>query len=133
MEKTLATILCIDDEENQLVLRKLMLERAGYRVLTAQSPAEAIALFGSDTVDLVIVDYYMPGMNGLALAREILRQKKLPIVILSAYAELPGESIGTADTWIMKGTGSEELLRRIAELLSRSSALADRGRPSSEA
>lgn len=133
MEKTLATILCIDDEENQLVLRKLMLERAGYRVLTAESPAEAIALFGSDTVDLVIVDYYMPGMNGLALAREILRQKKLPIVVLSAYAELPGESIGTADTWIMKGTASEELLRRIAELLSRSSSLADRGRQSPEA
>jgi len=125
MEKTLATILCIDDEDNQLVLRKLMLERAGYRVLTAESPAEAIRLFGSETVDLVIVDYYMPGMNGLALAREILQQKKLPIVVLSAYAELPGESIGTADMWIMKGTGSEELLRRIAELLSRSSALAD--------
>ena len=133
MEKTLATILCIDDEENQLVLRKLMLERAGYRVLTAESPAEAIRLFGSDTVDLVIVDYYMPGMNGLALAREILRQRKLPVVVLSAYAELPGESIGTADTWIMKGTASEELLRRIAELLSRSSSLADRGRQSPEA
>lgn len=133
MEKTRATILCIDDEENQLVLRKLMLERAGYRVLTAESPAEAIALFGSDTVDLVIVDYYMPGMNGLALAREILRQKKLPVVVLSAYAELPGESIGTADTWIMKGTASEELLRRIAELLSRSSSLADRGRQAPEA
>jgi len=133
MEKTSATILCIDDEENQLALRKLMLERAGYRVLTAESPAEAIALFGSDTVDLVIVDYYMPGMNGLALAREILRQKKLPIVVLSAYAELPGESIGTADTWIMKGAASEELLKRIAELLSRSAALDDRGRQSPEA
>jgi DNA-binding response OmpR family regulator len=133
VEKTVATILCIDDEENQLALRKLMLERAGYRVLTAESPAEAIALFGSDTVDLVIVDYYMPGMNGLALAREILRQKKLPIVVLSAYAELPGESIGTADTWIMKGAASEELLKRIAELLSRSAALDDRGRQSPEA
>ena len=133
MEKTVATILCIDDEENQLVLRKLMLEQAGYRVLTAESPAEAIRLFGSDTVDLVIVDYYMPGMNGLALAREILRQKKLPIVVLSAYAELPGESIGTADTWIMKGAASEELLKRIAELLSRSAALDDRGRQSPEA
>ena len=133
MEKTLATILCIDDEENQLALRKLMLERAGYRVLTAESPAQAIALFGSDTVDLVIVDYYMPGMNGLALAREILRHKKLPIVVLSAYAELPGESIGTADTWIMKGTASEELLRRIAELLSRSAVPADRGRADPQA
>jgi CheY-like chemotaxis protein len=133
MEKTSATILCIDDEENQLVLRKLMLEQAGYRVLTAESPAEAIRLFGSDTVDLVIVDYYMPGMNGLALAREILRKRKLPVVVLSAYAELPGESIGTADTWIMKGTASEELLRKIAELLSRSSAPRDRDRQSPEA
>ena len=133
MEKTVATILCIDDEANQLVLRKLMLERAGYRVLTAESPAQAIALFGSDTVDLVIVDYYMPGMNGLTLAREILRQKKLPVVVLSAYAELPGESIGTADMWIMKGTASEELLRKIRELLSRDSALAEPGRQSPEA
>ena len=133
MEKTQATILCIDDEANQLVLRKLMLERAGYRVLTAESPAQAIALFGSDTVDLVIVDYYMPGMNGLTLAREILRQKKLPVVVLSAYAELPGESIGTADMWIMKGAASEELLRKIRELLSRNSALAEPGRQSPEA
>jgi len=125
MQETLGTILCVDDEENQLVLRKLMLERAGYRVLTAESPMEAIALFGSDSVDLLIVDYYMPGMNGLALAREILQQKKLPVVILSAYAELPGESIGAADTWIMKGTASEELLKRIAELLKRSPALND--------
>ena len=125
MEKTLATILCVDDEENQLTLRKLMLERAGYRVLTAVNPAQAITLFGADSVDLLIVDYYMPGMNGLALAREILQQKKLPVVVLSAYAELPGESIGTADTWIMKGTASEELLRRIAELLSRTPALDD--------
>src|SRR5262252_11116400 len=126
MQETLGTILCVDDEENQLVLRKLMLERAGYRVLTAESPMEAIALFGSDSVDLLIVDYYMPGMNGLALARELLQQKKLPVVILSAYAELPGDSIGTADTWIMKGTASDELLRKIAELLSRSSAPRDR-------
>ena len=125
MEKIQVTILCVDDEENQLVLRKLLLERAGYRVLTAQSPARAIEIFQSDAVDLVILNYYMPGMNGLSLAREILRQKKLPVVVLSAYAELPGESLGTADTWIMKGTASEELLKRIAELLAGSSSLRD--------
>jgi CheY-like chemotaxis protein len=128
LEKTQATILCVDDEENQLTLRKLMLERAGYRVLTAESPARAIELFQTAAVDLLILDYYMPGMNGLSLAREILQQKRLPVVVLSAYAELPGESIGTADTWIMKGAGSEELLRRIAELLARNSSIADRQR-----
>lgn len=121
MQKIGATILCVDDEENQLVLRKLMLERAGYRVLTADSPARAIELFRPDVVDLVIVDYYLPGMNGLALARELLRQKKLPVVVLSGYAELPGESIGTADVWITKGNASEELLTKLEELLSKGS------------
>ena len=118
-----ATILCVDDEKNQLVLRKLMLERAGYRVLTAESPAKAIELFQSDTIDLVIVDYYMPGMTGLALARELLRQRRLPVVVLSAYAELPGESIGMADTWITKGTAPEELLTQLAELLAKDALL----------
>jgi CheY-like chemotaxis protein len=121
LQKIGATILCVDDEENQLVLRKLMLERAGYRVLTAESPAKAIELFRPDVVDLVIVDYYLPGMNGLALARELLRQKKLPVVVLSGYAELPGESIGTADVWITKGNASEELLTKLEELLSKGS------------
>ncbi len=121
-----ATILCVDDEENQLALRKLMLERAGYRVLTAESPAKAIEVFRPDAVDLVIVDYYLPGMNGLSLARELLRQKKLPIVVLSAYAELPCESIGAADVWITKGNASEELLTKLEELLSRTRSLASR-------
>ncbi len=103
-----------------------MLERAGYRVLTAESPARAIELFRPDAVDLVIVDYYLPGMNGLSLARELLRQKKVPIVILSAYAELPCESIGTADVWITKGNASEELLTKLEELLSRSASVTGR-------
>jgi DNA-binding response OmpR family regulator len=121
-----ATTLCVDDEENQLVLRKLILERAGYRVLTATSAAKAIELVRSDTVDLLIVDYYMPGMTGLALGRELMRQRRVPVAVLSAYAGLPGESIGAADVWITKGTGSEELLARLAELLSKSTSFLDR-------
>jgi CheY-like chemotaxis protein len=116
------TILCVDDEENQLVLRKLVLERAGYHVLTAESAVKAMELFGSKPIDLVIVDYYMPGMNGLALATELLRQKKVPVVMLSAYAELPGESIGIADIWITKGNAAENLLTTVAELLQRPSS-----------
>ncbi len=111
------TILCVDDEENQLTLRKLMLEHAGYRVLTAESPSKALELFRTQAIDLVIVDYYMPGMNGIALARELLRQKKIPLVMLSAYAELPGESLGVADIWITKGNAGEKLLTTVAALL----------------
>ena len=111
------TILCVDDEESQLVLRKSMLERAGYRVLTADSPAKAIELFRVEAIDLVIIDYFMPGMNGLALAQQLLQKKKMPVVMLSAYTELPGESIGVANIWITKGNASAKLLTAVAELL----------------
>jgi len=113
-----ATILCVDDEENQLLLRKLMLERAGYRVLIADSPSPALEIFGSQPIDLVIVDHYMPGMTGLALARTMLQQRKVPVMVLSAYPELPGESIGVANLWLTKGAASEELLVKLADLLS---------------
>jgi two-component system, OmpR family, response regulator len=119
MEMTQATILCVDDEENQLILRKLLLEQAGYRVLTSNSAAKAIELFRSETIDLVIVDYYMPGMNGLSLARELRQTKKVPIVVLSAFVELPGETIGTADVWVTKGITTEELLTQLEKLLNK--------------
>jgi CheY-like chemotaxis protein len=119
MEKTTATILCVDDEENQLILRKLVLEREGYRVLTANSAAKGLEIFRSEPVDLVIVDYYMPGMNGLALARELRQTRKVPVIVLSAFAELPGETIGTADIWMTKGVSSGDLVTKLAELLSK--------------
>ncbi|MGO9518768.1 MAG: response regulator [Candidatus Korobacteraceae bacterium] len=126
MQKTAATILCVDDEENQLVLRKLMLEQGGYRVLTANSASKAIELFRSEAVDLVLADYYMPGMNGLSLARELRQIKRVPIVVLSAFVELPGETIGSADVWITKGTSPEELIAKLAELLSKGNGIQHR-------
>ena len=115
-----ATILCVDDEANQLVLRKLLLENAGYRVLTADSFRSALRTFESNAIDLAVVDYWMRGGNGVQLAGELKRHREgLPIVILSAYSELPGETIGIADAWITKGGASQTLLSKIAELLAR--------------
>ncbi|HXY08950.1 MAG TPA: response regulator [Terriglobales bacterium] len=115
-----ATILCVDDEENQLVLRKLLLENAGYRVLTADSFRSALAMVRLYAIDLAVVDYWMTGGNGVQLASELKRHKEgLPIVILSAYSELPGETIGIADAWITKGGASQTLLAKIEELLAR--------------
>ena len=56
-------------------------------------------------------------MNGLSLARELRQTKKVPIVVLSALVELPGETIGAAEVWVTKGISSEELLTRLEELL----------------
>lgn len=110
-----ATILCIDDEEPGRKLRKLLLESAGYRVLAAESGRKGIELFRSETVDAVIVDYWMADMNGLAVARELkLLNPATPIIVLSAYTPLLDEAVGLADVWIRKGEEDPEYL--LAEL-----------------
>jgi CheY-like chemotaxis protein len=116
-----AKILCVDDEEPGLVVRKMLLEQAGYKVLTARSGAEGISLFQNEPADVVILDYWMSGMNGVATARELKRLKPdLPIIILSAYGTLLDETLGLAEVWIRKGEEDPQyLLAKIRELLAR--------------
>ena len=113
------TILCVDDEEPGLMLRKLLLESAGYRVLMATSGREAIRLFESEPIDAAILDYFMPDMNGLALAQKLRASTpRIPIIILSAYAPLPDETLGIADLWLRKAQESpEQVLAHLERLL----------------
>jgi CheY-like chemotaxis protein len=105
-----STILCIDDEEPGLKVRKILLETEGHRVLTALSGREGIRVFESEDVDAVILDYWMAGMNGVATARELKRIKPVPIIILSAYGTLLDETLGVADVWIRKGEEDPQYL-----------------------
>ena len=119
MEKAIATVLCIDDEQTALQLRQTVLESAGYKVLTAKSGALGIQAFKSGPVNAVILDYWMADMNGMQVAREIRKlNPSIPIIILSAYGELLDESLGIADIWIRKGEEDPQyLLARLDELL----------------
>ena len=89
-------ILCIDDEDLGLEIRKMVLEREGFTVLTARDGMSGISVFDSEQVDAVVLDYAMPGMDGGQVAA-ILRQRKpdIPILMLSAYVALPDEVITT--------------------------------------
>ncbi|HZQ21278.1 MAG TPA: response regulator [Terriglobales bacterium] len=112
------TVLCVDDEDGQLKVRKLLLESQGYRVLTATSGAEGISLFRSDHIDAVVLDYWMAGMTGVAVARELKKTSpNTPIIILSAYVQLPDEALGVADIWILKGEDPQYLLSKLKQLL----------------
>ena len=114
----MANILCIDDETAALSVRKRVLETAGHHVLTARSGAEGIQLFQSQALDLVLLDYWMSGMNGIVTARELRRIKpEVPMIILSGLAQLPDETIGIVDRWILKDEGPEFLLNTITALL----------------
>ncbi len=109
-----ATILCVDDEEPGLKVRRILLESAGYNVLTASSGREGIRLFQTEKVDAVILDYWMSGLNGVATARELKRIKQsIPIMILSAYGTILDEMLGVADVWIRKGEEDPEYLLEV--------------------
>lgn len=97
------TILCVEDEQPQLMLRKLLFEEAGFNVLMADSEKQALELFKSHQIDAVVLDYWMSPMNGVIAAEEMKKlNENVPIVILSAWASLPGEILGIADIWLRK-------------------------------
>ncbi len=64
-------VLCVDDEEIGLGVRRTILERAGYHVLTACDGTEGLELFAREPVEAVILDYSMPGMHGGEVATRI--------------------------------------------------------------
>ena len=121
MTDTPAAILCIDDEEPALILRRRVLEKAGYRVLTALTGKEGIEMFRHQPIDVVVLDYWMADMDGLDVAAELKTLKpKTPIIMLSGYASILDEGLGKVDLWLRKGEGDpEQLLLAVAQLLSR--------------
>lgn len=120
-ESGLATnslILCIDDEVLGLQIRKVVLERAGYQVLTAADGESGLNLFEKYAVDAVILDYFMPGMNGGEVAVQMRRARaNVPIVLLSAYIDLPTDVVRSVDSILMKGDGPGILMEKVQELL----------------
>jgi len=110
-------LLCIDDNGRALSIRKLVLESAGYAVLTAESTDIALQLFTESTVDLVLSDYLLPGKTGTQLAAEMKKVKpEVPIVIFSGVTEIP-EGIGNADIFLSKTEPPAEVLATVAKLL----------------
>jgi len=119
MRETPAAILCIDDEEPALALRRLVLENAGYRVFTALTGKQGIELFRHQTIELVILDYWMADMDGLDVAEQLKAlSPKTPIIMLSGYTSILDEGLGRVDLWLRKGEGDpEQLLAAVVQAL----------------
>ena len=113
-----SVILCVDDEPNPLTLRKLVLERFGYAVLTATSAEEAMKLLAVNHVDLVISDYLMPGVVGTELARSVkAAYPGIPFILLSGVNDIPDDA-SCADLFISKVEGPAMMCTKIAAILS---------------
>jgi CheY-like chemotaxis protein len=112
-------ILCIDDAEIALRVRRILLTTAGYNVITSASGEVGLELFKQDAVDLVVADHFLTDKTGTEIAREMKTLKPhVPILIVSAAADTP-EGIEFADLFLPKGEAPEKLLEAIARLLKR--------------
>jgi len=114
-------VLCVDDESTGLTVRKMTLESQGYSVLTAENGPDGLAIFSAERIDLVVLDYMMPGMNGDLVAKRMKQLKpSVPILLLSAYVDLPHETLALVDKYLTKGEGPVVMLQAMTELLGRS-------------
>ncbi len=112
------TVLCVDDERIGLRVRKIMLESRGFKVLTASNGTDGLRAFDENRVDVVVLDYFMPGLNGADVASEMRKRRPhVPIVFLSAYFSLPSEALELADAFITKGDPPDVLIDKIQRLL----------------
>ncbi len=116
-------ILLVDDDPDILLLLSIQLKQAGYGVVTATNGSSALALFKSQSFDLILTDAMMPDMSGQALVADIRALEQdghLPIIMLSAIqAQVMEPSAASAgvDIYISKPYNRAELLATISRLL----------------
>ena len=120
-------ILVVDDESRMRKLVRDFLERAGFQVLEAGDGMEALDLFYEDHgISLIILDVMMPKMDGWEVCREIRKESKVPIIMLTARGEerdeLNGFELGV-DEYISKPFSPKILVARVNALLRRTSGL----------
>jgi CheY-like chemotaxis protein len=114
----LARIMLVDDEVQQMQLRACIMRARGYQVLTASDPFSAIGLAVEERVDLAIVDYEMPGMDGCKLADRLRKATpSLKVVLYSGAIAIPESEIRKVDMFISKAEGIFELLRGVSKLM----------------
>jgi len=125
------TILAVDDEAHILHVVSLKLTNAGFNVLTANDPEEAIELAATHSIDLLLTDFQMPGMSGIDLARKLHSEpgrKNLPAMLLTAHG-LALEQVELAHAGITvclsKPFSPRDLLEKVNELLQRSAPTAE--------
>ena len=117
------SVLLIDDgPENRLLLRAI-LDRAGYRVLVAEDGASGLELLERERIDLMVLDYMMPGMDGAEVARRVRldpERRELPIIMLTASQEEPhieAAFAAGANDYLNKPVDRRILVARVASMI----------------
>jgi len=114
------TILCVDHNEHTLSVRKFLLETRGYRVFTAVNGKDAITIFSSTPIDLVLTDLGLPQMDGNGLIGHLKEISPDVPMILTSDTVRAGDRSHRADAFLGKGCcSSAELIERIRSMSAR--------------
>ena len=109
-------ILSVDDQLGVLYSRYKLLAAAGYAVLSATDGVQALQIFGSSKVDLVLLDFMLQGMDGGLVADAMKAHSPgIPILMVSGV-EVPEECLAKVNGFVRKGDGPDSLLKSIREL-----------------
>jgi len=114
------TILCVDDNDQTLSHRKIMLETRGYRVVSFSRGEDALERFRQGGIDLVVTDMAMPGLDGPQLIAAIKSvSPHIPAILISSKARIHDHE-SQADVFLARGSyAPADLLERIRLLLVR--------------
>ena len=114
-------ILLVDDNAHGVLARRTVLEELGYHIVSASSGPEALELVAQCEFDLIVTDYRMPGMDGVALIGALrARDFQKPIILLSGFLNHLGltEQTTHADLLIQKSSNeTDQLVRAVKRLL----------------
>ncbi len=116
------TVLVVEDDPAIIALVSLGLRYEGYTVHTASDGVRGLRLFEEVQPDLVIVDWLLPGLDGISLSRRIRAASEIPVIVITALDSVDDRVIGLdsgADDYIVKPFHIEELLARVRARLRR--------------
>lgn len=117
------SILIVDDEPMTRNLLRLMLERAGFKILEAEDGLQALEVVAAENPDLLILDVMMPNMDGITVCETLRAEAEtavLPVILLSAKTNPEAVRLGMqagADRYLSKPISREELIRNVRETL----------------
>jgi len=110
-------VLCVDDNAFVLASLRYLLETNGYAVVSAPNGRTALAS-GNKVFDLIVVDYDLPDLNGLQVARELRkRHHSVPILLYSGCAEIPQDGMQDVSAFVSKGESVQRLLDTVGRLV----------------
>ncbi|MCQ2542579.1 MAG: response regulator transcription factor [Lachnospiraceae bacterium] len=117
------TILVVDDEARMRKIVNDFLTKAGYNVIEAENGQQALDIFFSDKkIDLVLLDVMMPVLDGWAVCKDIRKESKVPIIMLTAKSDESDELLGFqlgVDEYITKPFSPKILVARVEVVLRR--------------